>query len=165
MMHRSAVLSDCGRYRHILRRSWDIARPGVTFVMLNPSTADAEKDDPTVRKCIGFADRLGYGHLNVVNLFDFRATKPADLKAAGYPCSPDSWHWIAKSISECPDVICAWGANARDTFRTTVVFEYVRYLSPGRIRALRLLADGTPEHPLMIPYAAVPVTLTAPSAP
>jgi hypothetical protein len=163
MMHRSAVISECGRYRHILRRSWDISRHGVTFIMLNPSTADGEQDDPTVRKCIGFADRLGYGHLNIVNLFDFRATKPKDLFIATDTISPECLWWIIRSIQECPDVICAWGANARGLPRADEVLRLAFAVSGGRVRALRLLGDGTPEHPLMIPYAAQPVALTRPS--
>ena len=81
-MKRSAEISECGKYRWWLRRRWADG-PVVCFVMLNPSTADAEQDDPTIRRCIGFAQAWGCGALEVRNLFPFRATNPADmLKAA-----------------------------------------------------------------------------------
>ena len=76
-----AVVSDDGLYRYILTRTWDRSLPALVFCMLNPSTADATVDDPTIRKCIGFAQRLGYGGIIVVNLFAYRATKPRELYA------------------------------------------------------------------------------------
>ena len=78
---KSAKLSDCGTYRYELRRWWGTGAP-VAWLMLNPSTADAKQDDPTLRRIIGFSYRWGYGGLIVVNLYPFRASKPADL-----------WHW------------------------------------------------------------------------
>lgn len=154
----NAVISDCGKFRYILRRSWNAARPVLGYVMLNPSTADAEKDDPTIRKCIGFADRLGYGAIVVTNLYAFRATSPADLKRAAYPVGPENDEFVAKAAREARDVICAWGANARGLVRPT---ETLRILaSVGRPPlALRILPCGTPSHPLMLPYTCAPIAL------
>ncbi|MDE2202706.1 MAG: DUF1643 domain-containing protein [Burkholderiaceae bacterium] len=156
---RSAVISECGRYRHILRRSWDASRPALTFIMLNPSTADADQDDPTIRKCIGFADRIGYGSIIVVNLFDYRATKPADLKRASFPSSAENGWWIAKAMQESAgDVICAWGVNARGLTMPVEVLRAIR--NAGHVPyALRLTEDGIPWHPLMLPYSCVPVEI------
>jgi hypothetical protein len=154
----SAILSDCGAYRYLLRRSWDISRPAVTFVMLNPSTADADQDDPTIRKCRGFADRLGYGALNVVNLFAYRATKPADLKRAGYPRGPLCDEWIVKGVRETQAVLCAWGVNARGLVRPAEVLDLVR--AQGRTpKALHLTDDGIPWHPLMLRYECTPIDM------
>ncbi len=150
-MNKSAVISECGQFRYILRRSWDIGRPGVTFVMLNPSIADAEQDDPTVRKCIGFAERQGFGHLNVVNLFAHRATDPANLKRAGWPRGPECDFWIDRALGETHNAICAWGTNARGLVRPAEVLELIRKRGLKPV-ALALTDDGIPRHPLMLPY-------------
>lgn len=80
-VERGAVLSSDGRYRYSLYRRWDRTLPMACFVMLNPSIADADVDDPTIRKCMGFATRWGAGGIRVVNLYPWRATKPRDLPA------------------------------------------------------------------------------------
>jgi hypothetical protein len=81
-MHRTALLSPCGTFRYRLGRRWSDG-PTVAFVLLNPSTADEVVDDPTVRRCIRFSERDGYGGLEVVNLYAYVATDPADLRRAG----------------------------------------------------------------------------------
>ena len=104
-----AVISDCERYRYRLTRRWDDG-PTCTFIMLNPSTADARKDDPTIRRCIGFARREGCAALLVINCFAFRATKPADLFAAEDPIGPENdRHIMAASLDADGQVIAAWG--------------------------------------------------------
>lgn len=163
-MNRAALLSPCGTYRHTLLRQWDPKLPTACVVMLNPSTADAEKDDPTIRKLIGFGRRLGWGGFEVVNLFSYRATKPADLKRAGYPgqsVGDDDFIIRAAltSLRTGGPVICAWGANARGLQRPEVVRIRLRQ-SHVPLHALRLLPDGTPEHPLMLPYTCTPIPLT-----
>jgi hypothetical protein len=77
-IERTATISDCGRYRYTLGRTWS-DEPPVLFVMLNPSTADADVDDNTISKCIGFAKRWGHGGITVVNLYAWRATNPKEL--------------------------------------------------------------------------------------
>lgn len=156
----SAVFSDCGKFRHILRACWDSSLPALGFCCLNPSTAGrpgrfgrATEGDPSVRKMAGFSERLGYGALVLVNLFDYIATDPKDLKAAGYPRSEDRDHWIRKMAQECDgNVVCAWGANARNLSRPVDVLDMLRSMGV-KPKALRLSADGTPWHPLMLPYS------------
>jgi hypothetical protein len=74
-----AEFSDCGTYRYALWRTWNALQPGVLFVGLNPSTADATTDDPTIRRCIGFAKRWGYGGITMANVFAYRATDPREM--------------------------------------------------------------------------------------
>src|SRR5712664_2208515 len=87
---RSAGFSCCGLYRYWLRRHWDAELPPVCFVMLNPSTADAERDDPTIRRCCGFSRRWGYGGIVVVNLYAFRTSDPCCLRNAVHPVGPEN---------------------------------------------------------------------------
>src|SRR5437588_2477108 len=90
----SAVFSPDGRYRYLLTRRLGRSRRVATFIMLNPSTADAINNDPTIRKCVGFARRWGCGLLQVVNLFALRATEPRVLRAAADPVGPENSRWI-----------------------------------------------------------------------
>lgn len=148
---RGAILSDCGVFRYRLWRRWSSNVKPITFIMLNPSTADANEDDPTIRKCIGFAKRIGHGAIEVVNLFAFRATKPAELKREGFRRGPDNNRHIIAACNESAMVVCAWGAHARGLSR---VGEVKDLLGMGRypIFALALTEDGIPRHPLMLSY-------------
>jgi hypothetical protein len=106
---RDAVLSDDGRYRYRLSRRWTEG-PTLHWVMLNPSTADADKDDPTIRRCVGFATHNGFGSISVCNLFALRATNPRELIPA---CSAAVGPANDKFIQEIPSgstVVAAWGA-------------------------------------------------------
>lgn len=154
---RNATISECGKYRYWLGRFWDDNKAPLPFVMLNPSTADALKDDATIRKCIGFARKFGYGGIEVVNLFAYRATKPKDLRDAGWPKGMSNDHAIhetaIRAINAGAPVVCAWGANARP-HRQYAGSILLALASLGcRVVALRQLNDGTPEHPLMLPYS------------
>jgi hypothetical protein len=155
---RDAEVSPCGRYRYKLYREWDAAGDRLVFVMLNPSTADANVDDPTIRKCIGFATRMGYGQIVVLNLFAYRATKPEDLwafvAANGDIDMPEN-ECVLRNETRRFDVCIAWGANAR---RAPNHADYAKYLIRARAKsvfALRLTNDGIPCHPLMLPYSCV----------
>lgn len=151
-MKRYAVISPRETFRYILGRSWDIGLPSLTFVMLNPSIADAAQDDPTIRKCIGFAARLGYGGIEVTNLFAFRATDPALLRRGGYQVGPENDYWIRRAIHGGQPVVCAWGAHARGLSRQADVLGIIRRDS-ARPMSLALTEDGIPRHPLMLPYS------------
>jgi hypothetical protein len=148
-----AVISDCLTYRYRLWRRWSEGSR-VVFVMLNPSTASAAVDDPTIRKCVGFAKRYGYGALEVVNLFAYRATDPADLRQAGFLIGPENDDHIRAACSETTQAICAWGANV-DTdvarHRAQHVHELLTSLAMQPM-ALGFTKSGQPSHPLMLPY-------------
>lgn len=123
---RNAELSPCGLYRYWLWRKWSDGGKRVTFVMLNPSTADALMDDPTIRKCVGFAKRLGFDELFVVNLFAYRATEPKELQRVGWRIAegPANDNHTATACMLASLVIAAWGAtdfrNAMVAYRARV---------------------------------------------
>ena len=151
-----AVISSCGLYRYSLYRRWDRDLPLACFIMLNPSTADAGADDPTIRKCVGFARRWDCGRITVVNLFAYRATDPSRLKTASDPIGPDNDVWIARAVKGWPDgqppkhIICAWGPKGRLFGRAQTVRGTFRSCP---LEAIRLAREGEPCHPLMLPYA------------
>jgi hypothetical protein len=157
----TAVISECQRFRYLLTRGWHGGtRSNLGFVMLNPSTADAESDDPTIRKCIGFAQQMGYCGIVVTNLYAYRATDPADLKRAGYPAGPENDAYLeraAKNMS-VDTMVCAWGAEARGMSRPTEVLSLLRKLGV-KPHALALTKDGIPRHPLYLPYTSRPVAI------
>jgi hypothetical protein len=144
-----ATFSANGRYRYRLWRRWDRSRPVVVFVMLNPSTADADKDDPTIRRCIGFARAWGYGGIEVVNLFAYRATLPRSLRAVDDPVGPENGRHIRRAVARADLVVLAWGAHARAS----------RLLSLPRARCLGLTRAGQPRHPLYLRREARPVSV------
>src|SRR5690348_16099160 len=111
-MKRDAVISDCGRYRYSLSRwGWDERSGRCVFIMLNPSTADASVDDPTIRRCINFAQGWGYGMLEVVNLFAWRATFPKELALAPDPVGPHNGEYLTRAITIGDITVCAWGRH------------------------------------------------------
>lgn len=147
-MIRTATISPCGQFRYRLGRRWSEGRT-LLFVMLNPSTADAEVDDRTIVRCIGFAQAEEFGALEVVNLFAFRTPKPAALKAAGYPVGPDNDAHI-KAEARAADTVClAWGAHGAGLHRRGEVLELLR--GTGKQPwCLALTEGGEPAHPLML---------------
>lgn len=155
-MKSSAEISPCGTYRYVLTRTWDenpIA-PKMVFVMLNPSTATAEEDDATIRKCIGFAKRYGFGGIVVVNLFALRSRDPKLLRKHPDPIGPDNDEWI-KRATTCPfdSVIVAWGTNGKHFPER--VKAVVKIISRA-VRALDVTDDGHPWHPVMLGYDRAP---------
>lgn len=158
---KAASLSDDGRYRYTLTRSWGGELEELqTFVMLNPSTADADVDDPTIRRCVGFARALGAPGILVVNLYAFRATKPADLWRADDPVGPHNDAVLTSVLrGRGRPVIAAWGANARQE-RVARFLHLARYTGGRReVTALGLTKAGAPRHPLYLPATARPLPL------
>lgn len=147
-----ACISPCGRYRYWLTRRWSDA-PLLAWVMLNPSTADASQDDPTIRRCMGFARGWGYGGIVVVNLFAFRATKPDDVWSEGAAAvGPDNDRHILEQTRD-RRVIAAWGTLGNTYRRDSHV---MRLLAGRDVHHIGLTKDGHPRHPLYVPGGAVP---------
>lgn len=154
-------------YRYTLTRGPWLGEGTVLFVMLNPSTADETQDDPTIRRCIRFAQSWGFAALTVVNLYGLRSTDPRGLwRCDGHPVAPAFENDLAIAIAAhgANLTVCAWGADPGplpDRPR-----QVVDLLSPGRIVALGLTKDGHPRHPLYVRADAkpVPFTLAEPGA-
>lgn len=143
----SATISSCGRYRYRLTRGDE---PRLAFVMLNPSTADAEQDDPTIRRCLAFAKREGTKGIEVWNLFGLRATNPKELNTAADPYGPENDQHLADlAASRHRIVVCAWGVGAP----SEAVIRALTILQGGFDLMLYCLGhtrDGSPRHPLYL---------------
>ncbi len=160
---RGAMLSDCGRYRYILERAWDDAAPRCVFIMLNPSVADANVDDPTIRRCLGFALRAGCGALRVVNLFAFRATSPDAMKKAHDPIGPENDAMLRgvmrRAIADGGPIVAAWGALGAHLDRDKAVADMAAQHGLTLV-CLGKNGNGSPRHPLYVaadqPFEAWP---------
>jgi hypothetical protein len=148
-VHRTALFSRDRRFRYRLGRPWGQGA-AVCFVLLNPSTADETREDATVRRCIGFARGLGYGALEVVNLYAYVATDPAELRRAGYPVGRYNDRHVEAAVRECERVVLAWGAHAARLDRPAEVLGLLRDIGVEPC-CLRVTASGHPEHPLRLP--------------
>lgn len=158
-----AVVSECQRYRYTLTRAWGSGARAL-FVMLNPSTADAAKDDATIRKCMGFAERWGLSGIGVANLYAWRARSPADLWAAKStervgPENERHMHRLLNDRATYSVVVAAWGAQVTSASGKSAgaarrADEIAELLGGYNGQCLGLTKDGDPRHPLMLPYAA-----------
>ena len=148
-MERDAVISDCGRYRYLLRRTWDHDRQRALFIMLNPSTADAEIDDATIRSCIRLCKSWGYGSFEVVNLFGWRATDPKELQKSPNPVGQANYACAEAAINRCDVCICAWGANKLTGRQPDKILELITARRPVAY-CLGTTKAGHPKHPLYI---------------
>lgn len=150
----AAIFSQDRMYRYTLTRTWDSERPYGVFIGVNPSTADEERLDPTLRRVIRFLDREGCGGMIVLNLFAFRATDPLAMKLVKDPVGEDNDHWINQVVnhvtSEGP-ILVGWGAHGGHMNRSSVVGPT---LPRSRTFCLGLCKDGEPKHPLYIASAA-----------
>ena len=141
-----ACFSRTRTFRYSLYRIWDKNLPLAMFVGLNPSTADENEDDPTVRRCAGFARSWGYGGLLMTNLFAYRSTDPEGLFAARDPVGPGNDDFLARTASRSSIIVAAWGNYGTYLQRST----RVRTLLPN-MHHLRLTQSGQPSHPLYLP--------------
>ena len=161
-MIREAVISDDQKYRYTLYREWaedpfESVRVQ-NFCMLNPSTADGLQDDPTIRKCIGFAKFNGYNAIRVVNLFAWRATQPKELQksyiAGEDIVGPDNDSYVREIPTE-ETVVVAWGATHKgEYFRKRRVEKTVQLLN-RELYCLKQTIEGHPWHPLYVPYGVL----------
>lgn len=152
-MEKWAVISSCGLYRYRLGRIWNDEQPIMVWTLLNPSTADAEQDDPTLRKCMGFARHHHHGGVILVNLFAYRATNPKELLKVPDPVGPENdehirWACAAPILAT---VIAGWGAEKIAQRRAAHV-RTLMWSTRCPIKCLGKTKAGAPRHPLYRPY-------------
>ena len=141
-MKKAAILSEDNLYRYQLSRIWDESKPRILFIMLNPSTADADIDNPTIRRVIRFATSCGYGGVYVANLYAFRSTDPKALKHTDDPIGKENVSYITHLIGMADKVVYAWGNNQKEP---TWLSELVQ--TPY---CIDLSKNGIPKHPLYL---------------
>lgn len=153
----TAELSPCGVYRYTLTRQWNDGER-VAFLMLNPSTATATDDDPTIRKCVGFAKRWGYGSLVITNLFALRSTDPSKITRVTDPIGPLNDYWTLRALNGCRELVCAWGCGEQLRYRTSYRPKAIlgqistAYGDVMPITCLGRRKDGHPRHPARLGY-------------
>lgn len=145
-----ATFSACRRWRTLLWRCWDEERPVANFLMLNPSTADEKVLDPTCMRARDYAERWGYGALLVTNVFAWRATDPAAMRAAADPVGEGNDAAILRAARKAQLVVCAWGNHGLHRGRAGAVQQMLRGAGLA-LHVLRLNANGEPAHPLYLP--------------
>lgn len=139
---KSAEFSECGKYRYCLRRIWDTNLPFVMCIGLNPSTANSEDDDPTIRNLTELLNRSGYGGLFMMNLFALISSNPDDLRSCPDPVK-DNDIWLHTMLSRVDDVIFCWGSFKQAKYRVKKIVDKF----PGAL-CLGKTSKGDPIHPL-----------------
>ena len=153
-IHSEATFSDCMNYRYQLLRVWDESLPKIMWLMLNPSTADETKNDPTLQRCENRSRDYGFGGFYVCNIFAYRATDPRDMKAQGNPIGFDNLTYILSTAAQSQKIVCGWGSHGTHKQQGFRVMASVRQCHD--LYALRLTAKGEPSHPLYLPYDSKP---------
>lgn len=159
-LENDAVISECGRYRYLLRRTWDYSGPRALLIMLNPSTADARQDDATIRSCVRLLAGLEYGSMEVVNVFAYRATNPDELAKQPDPIGPQNLECIEAAIGRCAVAICAWGAYPPARQHAAELLNVIRSRWPA-VYCFGRTKGGAPKHPLYI-KSGTPLKVFAP---
>lgn len=153
-MKSGACFDPTGAYRYSLWRIWNHG-PWVTFVMLNPSTADAEVNDATIRRCVCFAQRWGYGALEVVNLFALRTPYPQTLRVVEDPVGAECDAHILTAVARADQVVLGWGNWGKLYHRDRAVLDLLTPYS--NIYCLGLNQSGQPRHPLYLKQTVQPI--------
>ena len=165
---KTAHVSNCGSYRYSLTREWARPSPAANdkggsaclFVMLNPSTADGMDDDPTIRRCVSFANSWGYGRLVVCNLFALRATDPRALYKSADPVGSLNVVTVAANVVEAGLIVCAWGVYGHLKNAGSLFVDGCRR-NGHAVHHLGLTTAGHPRHPLYLPATTTPTLWTA----
>lgn len=151
-MNRETIFSADRTYRYTLWREWIGGQGYCMFIGLNPSTADETQDDPTIRRCIGYAKSWGYSALCMTNAFAFRATDPKVMLAAAYPIGQENDVHLLRVSQGAGVIVAAWGSHGTHRGRD----QEVRRMLP-KLHCLSLTKAGQPGHPLYLKASLVPV--------
>jgi hypothetical protein len=143
LVNKNATFSDCRKYRYALSRTWNGKKKTILFIGLNPSTADEKIDDPTIRRCINYAQNWGYGSLLMVNLFAYRATLPTELKNVKNPIGNDNDLHILELSKKADLAVAAWGNEGTLLNRD----KEIKKILPN-LMCLKINKSGQPAHPL-----------------
>jgi hypothetical protein len=154
-METGAQFSDCRKYRYSLWRTW-AKDSHVLFVALNPSTADEKEDDPTIRRCIGFAKAWGFGGIYMLNLFAYRTTDPANLALVHDPIGPKNDEFLQMYLDPKGLNVACWGNGGKLMDRARAV---VDLLGKENLSCLGITASGEPKHPLYLKKGLEPISL------
>jgi hypothetical protein len=141
-----AVFSTCRTYRYVLTRQWDPDLPAVLYIGLNPSQADERDNDPTIRRCIGFAKEWGFGRMAIVNLFAYCTPYPSVLKKAKDPIGPKNDQYIREYAASAEKVVLIWGNEGALDDRHQRVLDLL-----NNPQCLRINKTGHPAHLLYLP--------------
>lgn len=161
----SAIISDCGKYRYRLERRCE-GMDTTVIVMVNPSTADAEQDDATIRKLIGFGNRNQWGRLIVGNLFAYRATDVRELGQVDDPVGPENNAHLWRMICAADRIVCAWGPITKQPrmWQGLRWRKFVELAGSVPMFSIGQTAKcGHPKHPLMLPYDSAILAWKVPS--
>lgn len=143
-----AMFSRGKRYRYLLRRRLSKGNRVLLIIGLNPSTADGTKDDATVRRCVGFAKRMDYNTLTVVNLFALRSTDPRNLRHRKDPIGPLNDAWILRVTRKAHKIVLAWGAGA--DWAPERSNQLLSLLAHHDLYCFGTTKSGAPRHPLYL---------------
>ena len=145
----TATFSNCRKYRYTLSRTWDPHLPTACWILLNPSTADEQKLDPTLRRCVGFSRAWGYGTMQVANIFALRSPYPQIVYTAEDPVGPKNDANIRRLLQKAGKVIVGWGVHGALNRRDERI---IRLLSKCNVEpwCLGLTKQGQPRHPLYV---------------
>jgi hypothetical protein len=151
IMKRDAIFSNSRKYRYSLLREWDSSLPRVLYVMLNPSIADDEADDQTIKRCIYFAKKFGFGSLEVVNLYALISTDPSAIRTESEPEGKENDSHILEAAKRSSKIIVAWGEKGFYNQRHNKVTRML-YDNGYNLYCLKLTKERHyPRHPSRLP--------------
>ncbi|HEY9777359.1 MAG TPA: DUF1643 domain-containing protein [Planktothrix sp.] len=153
-MNSGARFDRTRQYRYALWRQWDSTLPCVAFIMLNPSQADAVKNDQTISNCIAFAMHLGFGAMEVVNLFAYRTSDPRELRQVLDPVGTNNDRFIRDACKRADRLIVAWGNHGALGDRSGAVKGILAEVDRDKISCFGITMQGHPRHPLYVKRSA-----------
>lgn len=147
LTEKTAIFSPCRKWRYALTRIWDKELPVVQFIGLNPSTADETLDDPTIRRCIGYARDWSFGGLVMTNMFAYRATYPKDMLSQDDPIGPENDAWITTIANRAGKIVAAWGSHGNRRNRDLDIHVLLKGFD---VLCFGLTKNSQPKHPLYL---------------